>query len=65
VAHSRAVFSIDFNNHQRLGARLFLSGQVLETGQVFAILLLLAFLGIALTKGQDLIDDALSRWRTD
>lgn len=48
-----------------LGARLFLSGQVLETGQVFAILLLLAFLGIALTKGQDLIDDALSRWRTD
>jgi len=32
---------------------------------VFAILLLLAFLGIALTKGQDLIDDALSRWRTD
>ncbi len=48
-----------------LGARLFLSGQVLETGQVFAILLLLALLGIALTKGQDMIDAALGRWRAD
>lgn len=46
-----------------LGARLYLAGQVLETGQVFAILLLLAILGIAVSKGQDAIDRALSNWR--
>lgn len=48
-----------------LGARLYLAGQVLETGQVFAILLLLAILGIAVSKGQDAIDQALSNWRSD
>lgn len=48
-----------------LGARLFLAGQVLETGEVFAILLLLAILGLLLTKGQDMIDNALSIWRSD
>ena len=48
-----------------LGARLQLAGQVLETGQVFAILLLLAVLGILLTKGQQKLDGLVSRWRTN
>lgn len=48
-----------------LGARLFLAGQVLETGQVFAILLLLAILGVLLSKVQDAIDHALGMWRID
>jgi NitT/TauT family transport system permease protein len=47
-----------------LGARLQLAGQILETGQVFAILLLLAILGILLTKGQNQLDRLVSRWRT-
>jgi NitT/TauT family transport system permease protein len=47
-----------------LGARLYLAGQVLETGQVFAILLLLAILGIAVSKGQDAIDRLLGNWRS-
>lgn len=48
-----------------LGARLYLAGQVLETGKVFAILLLLAILGIAVSKGQDAIDRALGNWRSN
>ncbi|MBR1222495.1 ABC transporter permease [Bradyrhizobium sp. U87765 SZCCT0131] len=46
-----------------LGAKLQLAGQVLETGQVFAILLLLAIIGIALTKVQDRIGAVVDRWR--
>jgi NitT/TauT family transport system permease protein len=46
-----------------LGAKLQLAGQVLETGQVFAILLLLAVMGIALTKAQDRIGNIVDRWR--
>jgi len=46
-----------------LGARLYLAGQVLETEQVFAVLVVLAVLGIVVTKIQDLIDEAISRWR--
>lgn len=48
-----------------LGARLYLAGQVLETEQVFAVLIVLAVLGIVVTKVQDLIDDALSLWRLE
>ncbi|MBI4275021.1 MAG: ABC transporter permease [Rhizobiales bacterium] len=48
-----------------LGARLYLAGQVLETEQVFAILVVLALLGIAVTKIQDLIDIRLGRWRLE
>lgn len=48
-----------------LGARLYQAGQVLETGQVFAILILLAALGVALSKAQDAIDRALGNWRGD
>jgi len=48
-----------------LGAKLNLAGQILETGQVFAILLLLAILGILLTKGQQALDRLLSRWRAN
>jgi ABC-type nitrate/sulfonate/bicarbonate transport system permease component len=48
-----------------LGARLYLAGQVLETEQVFAILIVLAVLGIVITKIQDAIDVWLSRWRLD
>lgn len=47
-----------------LGARLYLAGQVLETGQVFAVLLLLAILGIAVSKAQDAIGRALGNWRS-
>jgi len=46
-----------------LGARLYLAGQVLETEQVFAVLIVLALLGIVVTKVQDLIDDWVSHWR--
>ena len=46
-----------------LGAKLQLAGQVLETGQVFASLLLLAIMGIALTKAQDRIGSVVDRWR--
>jgi NitT/TauT family transport system permease protein len=47
-----------------LGARLYLAGQVLETEQVFAILIVLAALGIVVTKVQDMIDRKLnSHWR--
>ena len=48
-----------------LGARLYLAGQVLETEQVFAVLIVLATLGIVVTKTQDLIDVRLSHWRSD
>jgi NitT/TauT family transport system permease protein len=47
-----------------LGARLYLAGQVLETEQVFAVLIVLAVLGIVVTKLQDAIDDRLGYWRT-
>lgn len=46
-----------------LGARLYLSGQILETEQVFAVLIVLAALGIVVTKAQDFIDLKLGRWR--
>jgi ABC-type nitrate/sulfonate/bicarbonate transport system permease component len=46
-----------------LGARLYLAGQVLETDQVFAVLIVLAILGILVTKAQDVIDARLSHWR--
>ncbi len=46
-----------------LGARLYLAGQVLETEQVFAVLIVLATLGIVVTKVQDTIDMWLSHWR--
>jgi NitT/TauT family transport system permease protein len=46
-----------------LGARLYLAGQVLETEQVFAVLIVLAILGVAVTKTQDLIDVWLNQWR--
>ena len=48
-----------------LGARLFIAGQLLETEIVFAVLLVLALLGIAITKGQDAIDARLSLWRVN
>jgi NitT/TauT family transport system permease protein len=48
-----------------LGARLFLAGQVLETEQVFAVLIVLGMLGIIVTKIQDAIDGWLSHWRND
>ncbi len=46
-----------------LGARLYLAGQVLETEQVFAVLIVLATLGIVVTKIQDAIDVWLGHWR--
>jgi NitT/TauT family transport system permease protein len=46
-----------------LGARLYLAGQVLETEQVFAVLIVLAVLGIVITKLQDAIDRRLNHWR--
>lgn len=46
-----------------LGARLYLAGQVLETEQVFAVLIVLAALGIVVTKAQDAVDVWLGRWR--
>lgn len=48
-----------------LGGRLFLAGQVLETEQVFAVLIVLAILGIVVTKIQDMIDVWLGHWRVD
>ena len=48
-----------------LGARLFLAGQVLNTEDVFAVLIVLALLGIIVTKLQDLIDERAARWRTN
>ena len=46
-----------------LGARLYLAGQILETEQVFAVLIVLAILGVVVTKAQDLIDIWLNQWR--
>jgi ABC-type nitrate/sulfonate/bicarbonate transport system permease component len=46
-----------------LGARLYLAGQVLETEQVFAVLIVLAILGVVVTKIQDAIDVWLGHWR--
>jgi NitT/TauT family transport system permease protein len=46
-----------------LGARLYLAGQVLETEQVFAVLIVLAILGVVITKAQDAIDARLGHWR--
>lgn len=46
-----------------LGARLYLAGQILETEQVFAVLIVLALLGIVITKAQDAIDARLGHWR--
>ena len=48
-----------------LGARLFLAGQILNTEDVFAVLIVLATLGIVVTKLQDMIDERLSNWRTN
>ncbi|RAI02176.1 ABC transporter permease [Acuticoccus sediminis] len=48
-----------------LGARLFLAGQLLETEVVFAVLIVLALLGIVITKGLDLVDARLSLWRAN
>jgi NitT/TauT family transport system permease protein len=48
-----------------LGARLYLSGQIMQTDQVFAILVLLAIIGIIITKGGDLLDRIGSRWSAD
>jgi NitT/TauT family transport system permease protein len=48
-----------------LGSRLYLAGQVLDTEQAFAVLIVLATLGILVTKIQDAIDVSLSRWRID
>jgi NitT/TauT family transport system permease protein len=46
-----------------LGARLYLAGQILETEQVFAVLIVLALLGVIITKAQDAIDARLGHWR--
>lgn len=46
-----------------LGAKLQLAGQILETGDVFAILLLLSIIGVVLTKAQGMADRFVSRWR--
>src|SRR5579885_599777 len=46
-----------------LGARLYLAGQILETEQVFAVLIVLAILGLVVTKTLDLIDVWLGQWR--
>lgn len=47
-----------------LGARLFIAGQLLDTELVFAVLVVLALLGIVMSKGQDAIDARLGLWRT-
>jgi NitT/TauT family transport system permease protein len=44
-----------------LGARLFLAGQVLDTEQVFAVLVVLAAIGIVVGSGQDWLDARLAR----
>lgn len=46
-----------------LGARLQHSGQIMETGEVFAVLLLLAFVGVALTKIQQMLEPIVARWQ--
>ena len=46
-----------------LGARLYLAGQILETEQVFAVLIVLAVLGVVVTKAQDWVDVRLNQWR--
>jgi NitT/TauT family transport system permease protein len=46
-----------------LGARLYLAGQILETEQVFAVLIVLAILGVVITKAQDWVDVWLNQWR--
>jgi NitT/TauT family transport system permease protein len=46
-----------------LGARLYLAGQILETEQVFAVLIVLAILGVVVTKAQDWADVWLNQWR--
>ena len=46
-----------------LGARLYLAGQVLETETVFAVLVVLAALGIAVTKRLDAVDALAGKWR--
>jgi ABC-type nitrate/sulfonate/bicarbonate transport system permease component len=46
-----------------LGARLYLAGQILETEQVFAVLIVLAILGVVVTKAQDWVDVRLNQWR--
>ena len=46
-----------------LGARLYLAGQVLETETVFAVLVVLAILGIVVTKALDSLDALTSKWR--
>lgn len=48
-----------------LGARLYLAGQILDTESVFAVLVVLATLGIIVTKAQDLVDARLARWKTN
>jgi NitT/TauT family transport system permease protein len=47
-----------------LGARLYLAGQVLETETVFAVLVVLAALGIMVTKGLDAVDALAGKWRS-
>jgi NitT/TauT family transport system permease protein len=44
-----------------LGARLFLAGQVLDTEQVFAVLIVLAAIGIVLGRAQDWLDLLVAR----
>lgn len=45
-----------------LGSILFLSGQLLQTERVFAVLVVLAVLGIVISKIQDWIDRAANAW---
>ena len=52
-------------SNREIGARLYLAGQILETEQVFAILIVLAMLGIIVTKVQDAVDAVLGNWRVD
>jgi ABC-type nitrate/sulfonate/bicarbonate transport system permease component len=47
-----------------LGARLYLAGQVLETETVFAVLVVLAALGIIVTKALDALDALSGKWRS-
>ena len=45
-----------------LGSVLFLSGQLLQTERVFVVLMVLALVGIVLSKLQDWLDRAVSVW---
>jgi ABC-type nitrate/sulfonate/bicarbonate transport system permease component len=45
-----------------LGSVLFLSGQLLQTERVFVVLVVLALLGIVLSKLQDWLDRTISVW---